>query len=444
MTVGEPVRTAATARTPGVGFGLVVTALAVTGFDLRTAVTSVSAVLPRVTAGLDASAVFTPLASTLAPVVFAGTGLVAPAVLRRLGLVRGLVLGLAVTSLGLLLRSAAPSALVFLLLSLPTLAGLGIANVALPAVVKQFLPDRIGLGTAVYTGMLSIGTATAAALTVPLAETAGGWRLGLGAWALPAVAAVGAAVALLRRRRGGVPPGPVPEVEPGVEPVPTATGAPVPPVPAIPAGLAIPAGPRAGGAATTVLDVARTRLGWAVAILFTGQSASSYVMFAYLPTIAADHGFDATDAGLLLSVFSILGISASVIPLTLGRLEDHRVLVAVLSVCWITGDLGLAAAPGAAWLWVVVLGVGSSLFTVGLLIIPMRTRSPAATAALSGFALAVAYVVSAAVVFAAGALRQLSGSWVPVLLALAVSMIGVAAAGLLAGRPGTIEGAHRS
>lgn len=429
MTPGAVVRTGAAAGTPrkaGVGLGLVLTVLAVTGFDLRTAVTSLSAVLPRVTAGLHAPAVFTPLASTLAPVVFAGTGLVAPAVLRRLGLVRGLLLGLTVTTAGLLLRSAAPSAVAFLVLSLPTLAGLGIANVALPAVVKQYLPDRIGLGTAVYTGMLSIGTATAAALTVPLAEAAGGWRLGLGAWALPAAAAVAATLGLPRVR---------PRL-PADSPVPAGTS--------VPAAATTRPGSRRPGPVMTVLDVARTRLGWAVAILFAGQSASSYVMFAYLPTIAADHGFDPAEAGLLLSVFSLLGISALLIPLTLGRLEDHRVVVGVLSACWIAGLLGLAAAPGAAWLWVVMLGVGSSLFTVGLLIIPMRTRSPAATAALSGFALAVAYVVSAAVVFAAGALRQLSGSWVPVLLALAVSMTGVAAAGLVAGRPGTIEDTRRA
>jgi CP family cyanate transporter-like MFS transporter len=396
----------------GVGTGLVVTVLAVVGFDLRTAVTSVSAVLPRISDGLHASAVFDSLASTLAPVVFAGAGLVAPAVLRRLGLLRGLLVGLAATTAGLVARAAAPTAATFLVLSVLTLAGLGVANVALPAVVKQYLPTRIGLGTAVYTAMLSIGTATAAALTVPLADATDGWRVGLGAWALPALGGAAFAGLLLRSRPDRV-------ARPARAPVP---GAATPQL-----------------AVLTMATVARSRLGWAVAILFAGQSASSYLMFAYLPTIAGDHGFDPAAAGLLLSLFSILGISASILPLTLGRLEDQRLVVAVLSGCWLVGDLGLALAPGAAWLWVVLLGVGSSLFTVGLLMIPMRTRSAGATAALSGFALAVAYVVSAVVVFAAGTVHQLTGSWVPVLLAMAVSMTGVAAAGLVAGRPGTIE-----
>lgn len=409
---------------PAAGLGLVLATLAVAGFDLRTAVTSVSAELPEVTRGLAAPSLFGGVASTSAPLVFAVAGFVAPAVLRRAGLVRGLVAALAVTTAGLLLRAAAPGAAVFLLLGIPTLAGLGVANVALPAVVKELLPHHVGLGTAVYTAMLSFGTATAAALTVPVAQATGTWRTGLAVWALPSVAGVVLCLLLRRAARGDrtdrTDRSSAVDALPG--PVPTA----------------------AGEHRLTIGAVARTRLGWSLAVLMGGQSASSYVMLSYLPSIAADHGYDARTGGLLLSLFSLLGLSASALPLVLGRLRDHRVVVVALAACWAGGDLLTAFRPGAAWVSVVLLGVGSSLFTVGLLLFPLRSRTPAGTAALSGFALAVAYVITAATVFTASAVRQATGTWDGVLVAMAASMVLVTAAGLVAGRPGSIEAATGS
>ncbi len=409
----------ASPATPAARLGLVLATLAVAGFDLRTAVTSVSAELPQVTRGLAAPGLFGGVASTSAPLVFAVAGFVAPSVLRRAGLVRGLVVALAITTGGLVLRAVAPGAALFLLLGIPTLAGLGVANVALPAVVKEFLPHRIGLGTAVYTAMLSVGTATAAALTVPVAQATGTWRTGLAVWALPSVAAV---VLCLLLRRGGRSDraGRTSAVDAlaGTEALATA-----------------------GTPRLTIAAVARTRLGWSLAVLMGGQSASSYVMLSYLPSIAADHGYDARTGGLLLSLFSLLGLSASALPLVLGRLRDHRVVIVVLAACWAAGDLLTAFRPGAAWVSVVLLGVGSSLFTVGLLLFPLRSRTPAGTAALSGFALAVAYVITAATVFTASAVRQATGTWEGVLVAMAASMALVTAAGLVAGRPGSIEAA---
>lgn len=405
----------------GVGAGLVLAVLAVVGFDLRTAVTSVSAALPDIHADLHATGLFDGLVSSLAPLVFAASGLAAPTVLRRLGTARGLVVALAVTTLGLALRTLSPNEWWFVLLGIPTLAGLGTANVAMPAVVKQFLPHRIGIGTTAYTAMLAVGTATAAALTVPVAAAFGGWRAGLGIWVLPLVAGIAVSVPLMRARPRSEPVG-RPESgerpEPGERPI-----------------------EQAAPSRLTLREVASTRLGWAVAMLMAGQSASSYLMFAYLPTIAVDHGFSASSGGLLLSVFSLLGATASVLPVLLGGLRDHRWVITVLSGFWAVGALGMIAAPGAAWLWVVFLGLGSSLFTVGLLVIPLRTATVAGTAALSGFALSVAYVVSAAVVFAAGLVRTATGTWVPVLASIAVLMVAVVAAGLCAGRPGTVEAA---
>lgn len=431
---------------PGPEVGIVLAALAVAGFDLRTAVTSVSAALPQITRGLGAPALFDPVAAASPPLVFAVAGLLAPALLHRVGAARGLLAALATTAAGLLARAVSPDAAVFLVLGLPTLGGLGVANVALPAVVKEYLPHRIGLGTAVYTAMLSVGTATAAALTVPAAQAWGtggsGWRVGLAVWAVPALVGAVLGVAVHRLPRQATAPagtGPASTGPASTDPASTA------PAGTAPAG----AGPVRGGRAqspaagpavrVTIAAVARTRLGWAMAVLMAGQSASSYVLLSYLPSIAADDGRDARTGGLLLSLFSVLGLSSSVLPLALGRVRDHRAVILALTACWVAGDLLTAFRPGGLWAPVALLGVGSSLFTVGLLLFPLRAGTVAGTAALSGFALSVAYVLTPVTVFAAGAVRHAAGTWTGVLVAMAVSMVAVAAAGLVVGRPGRIE-----
>src|SRR5207248_124329 len=76
-----------------------------------------------------------------------------------------------------------------LLLAMTVLMGLGIAvsQPSLPALVKQWCPDRVGLATAVYSNGLLIGEIAAAALTVPLVLplVGGSWQRSFLIWSLP-------------------------------------------------------------------------------------------------------------------------------------------------------------------------------------------------------------------------------------------------------------------
>jgi len=53
---------------------------------------------------------------------------------------------------------------------------MGLAGAMLPVAVKLRFADRPGFATAVYTSGITIGSAAAATLAVPLAHSAGGWR----------------------------------------------------------------------------------------------------------------------------------------------------------------------------------------------------------------------------------------------------------------------------
>ncbi len=412
--------TAARAGTvPAVPVALVLLGLAVAGFAGRPVVTSTSAELPSVVAALHGSGVLTGLVSAMPPLVFAAGSFAAPLVIGRLGVARALAAAGATAGLGLLLRVAVVDVPVFLVGTVVALAGIAVANVALPTAVKHFLPGRTGAGTAAYTLMLAAGTAVAAAVTVPLGTLLGGWRAGLGLWALVAGVAALPWLAVATRERG-----------------PAGTEAVTEPARVHDAGPA--AAPRFG-----IGDVARTRIGRSVAIVFAGQAGSAYVLFAYLPSIAVDDGLSQSAAGLLLGWFALLGVVSSAVPLIAGRMPDQRLLVLVLAAFWVVGDLGLVFAPRAAWVWTTCCGLGASLFTLALTLIPLRSATVAGSAALSAFAQGLAYLLSAVVVFAAGIAGDLAGSWDPVLVGLALLMVPVALAGATAGRPGVVEHADR-
>ena len=67
-------------------------------------------------------------------------------------------------------RVGARATRVFLALSVLALAGMAMANVLLPSLVKLHFPDRIGLVTAIYTTALAVGLTSAFLLTVPIAR----------------------------------------------------------------------------------------------------------------------------------------------------------------------------------------------------------------------------------------------------------------------------------
>src|SRR5579875_3727270 len=169
---------------------LLILALVLTGLSMRTAVTSVGAVLDDVEHGLGVSSSAAGVITTLPVICFAGLGALTPRLAARFSVHRLLVAALVIMTVGLALRPTAHSLWLFLVLSLVALVGGAVANITLPIVVKRDVPDRIGRMTAVYTTALAVGTTAGAGLTVPVGDLVDGWRFGLGSWALLSAVAV--------------------------------------------------------------------------------------------------------------------------------------------------------------------------------------------------------------------------------------------------------------
>jgi CP family cyanate transporter-like MFS transporter len=350
---------------------------------MRTAVTSVGAVLDRLQDNLHASSTVAGVITTLPVICFAGVGALTPRLARTAGAHRLLVVSLGCATAGALARPIGSSALVFILLSLLALAGGAVSNVLLPSLVKEHFPDRIGSMTALYTTALATGATAGAGLTVPIGTAGGSWRVGLGAWGLLSVLAVLPWLPTLRSDRPGSDP--------------TEPHAPL-------------------------RSLLRSRTAWALTGFFGGQSIQAYIAFGWLARFLTAHGIAHATAGGMVAVFAAVGIPVSLVA---PRVPSHlqRPVIAAFSACSAAAYAGLWIAPASGgWVWMVLLGVGGGTFPISLALIGLRSRSAATTAALSAFVQAIGYVVAGTGPLLFGAFYGLTGSWTLPLIVLFVAL----------------------
>ncbi|WP_406077666.1 MFS transporter [Micromonospora sp. NBC_00858] len=392
---------------PATGGALVLVGMLLVALNLRAAVTSLGALLDEIRDGLGLSGTTAGLVTTLPTIAFAGLGALTPWLVRRVAPARVLVIAMLALAVGQVLRVTTDSTWVFLLTSALALAGIAVANILLPMLVKQHFPHRTGLVTGAYTMALTVGTTVAAASAVPIAHAFGSWRAGLGVWAGLAAVAVLPWVPLALRARAA----------------------------------ARRATPTAAVVTPTRVRPARTRLGWAMAIYFGAQSLSGYAIMGWLAQLFRDAGYQPESAGLLLAGVTALGVPiALVMPTLAGRLATLRPLVLGLTAASTLAYLGLALAPqGAALLWVALLAVGQGAFPMILTTIGLRARTAEGTVALSAFAQSTGYVIAALGPLMVGILYEVTGGWTAPIGFLLAALAVQTAAGLAIARPRYVE-----
>lgn len=387
--------------TPG-GRWLVGAAIVLLAANLRVAVGSIGVVLETVRGDLGMSATVGGVLTTLPVLCFAGFGVGSAGTVRRLGLHRAAALVLLLVTIGLALRSIVDSGVLFLLCSVICLGGAAVGNVILPPLVKAHFPDRVALVSSLYGAALMGGASIASITTVPLADAFGGWRAGIGLWAILAAVALVPWLVMLRR-----------DVH----------------------------APLATSDRLALRDIARSPVAGAMVLLFASQSAGAYAQFGWFAEILTDAGVSDGYAGTLLGVISAVGIPLSLgLPWLIAAVGDRPWLPWGFSAVTAAGWLGVLLAPTTAtWVWAVLLGLGGGAFTWTLTMIARRTRTTAGTATLSVATQGFGYLIAGFGPFGVGALHDLTGSWDVPLVALIVLAGFIAVFGTIVARPTMLE-----
>ncbi|MBV8094534.1 MAG: MFS transporter [Acetobacteraceae bacterium] len=373
--------------------------LVLIAFNGRAAVASVGPVLREILQTTGLSPAGASFLTTLPTVVFGFGAPLAPALSRRLGSERAVLLALLAVAAGCGIRALGSAGTLFAGQVL-SCAGIAVINVALPGLVKRDFPERVPLMTGLVTMALCAGAAVAAGTTVPLSAAFGSWALALAFWASPGLLA--AAVW----------------------------------------GLQLPPVEDRAQARFSVQSLWRDKLAWQVTLFMGLQSSLAYILLGWLALILRDRGMAAVDAGLVLSFSVVVQMVASLIAPGLAmRGRDQRLAAAASVGFCLVGFLGCFFGPlGSVWLWAVVLGVSQgSMFALALMIIVLRAPNAAAVAHLSAMAQGVGYLVASAGPLFAGLLYASLGRGAVAGLIAAICLLG-ALAGLGAGRAVHVRG----
>jgi CP family cyanate transporter-like MFS transporter len=363
--------------------------------NLRPPITSVGPLVGDIRADTGMSSAAAGLVTTLPLLAFAGVSPWAARIARRVGIERALQAALVVLVAGQLVRSA--GAVPALLLGTAVLgSGIAVANVLIPALIKQDFAERVGLMTSAYLTTMVGMAGIAGGISVPLADSGLGWQGALAIWALLGVLAFVVWWPIARHAHH-VPP------EEAREPV----------------------------------RLRRSALAWQVTLFMGLQSLLFYCLIAWLPTLLEDEGLSRSAAGWLFAVLQISSLAATIsVPVLAARRASQRRLVLLGAVASMIGIAGLLADGSTlALLWTCALGIGTgACFALALSFFALRAPDARHAGALSGMAQSIGYALAAGGPILIGFLHDRTDAWdasLVVLLGVALAALGF---GLLAAR----------
>ena len=344
------------------------------GVCLRITVLAIPPVIPLIHQSFTLSQAAVGALTSLPVLLFSFAAIPGSLLVARFGAFHVVLAGIVVTAAAGALRGAGDVTMLFAM-TFAMGVGIAIMQPALPSVVRDWVPRRIALGTAVYTNGLLVGESISASATIPwlLPLLDGDWRLGLAAWSVPVIA-VAAIVGWLR--------------------------------------------PRSEASRRTSATAPRRwwpdwrdPLTWRLGLIAGYASSLYFTNNAFLPDYLASRG----RADLLnpaLSALNWIQMFASATMLAFGhRLAMKRWPFIVLGSASVVALFGLLA-MGDAWIvpWAGVIGFCNALLLILTLALPPMLSAEHDVHRLSAAMIAIGYLCAFLIPIIGGAVWDLTGS----------------------------------
>ncbi len=341
------------------------------GAALRLTILAVPAVITQMQAELALSGTEVGILSALPVVLFGLFAVPGSVMVARLGLAAALIIGLLVAAIGGALRGTVPSVAFLYLMTLVMAAGVATLQVALPAAVRLWTPQRMGFATAVYTNGLLFGEILPVALTGPVVMplVGGSWEASFAVWSAPLLLiAIGVYAAAPREEIA------------------------------------------AAGTARWWPDWRRPLL-WRLALLFSSITATYFAANTFLPPYLAEQGRSDLIV-LALTALNVGQLPASFLLLAFAdRIERETWPYLAFGLIAAVALLGIVLTAG-MWtvVWAALLGFCcAGALTLGLTLPALMSR-PEDVARLAGGMFTISYAGSVLVSIVSGAAWDLSGS----------------------------------
>lgn len=342
-------------RAPLVSFGPVAEMIR-SDLQLSATITGGIAALP-----LAMFALFSPIAAKLA---------------RRFNIERVLLCATLVLIFGLIVRIAQTNLNYLWLGTALISAAIAMCNVLLPALAKRSLPHQIGLVIGTMSATMSISSALAAAMSVPLAQWQS-WQWSLGIWLLPAGMATLIWWQIAQRHHA--------------------------------VDAHISNHQNAGS-----INMWRIPAAWIISIFMGLQSLIFYSTTNFLPAILMEKGMNPLHAGGYSSLFqasSLIGVV--IVSRFFARSPHKRIWNTGMTSLMFIGTAGIWLMPiEQTAIWVTLLGAGGSgTFAIVMMLFALRTHHAHEAATLSGMAQTIGYTIAIFGPLGMGALHDYFGTW---------------------------------
>lgn len=400
-------------------------AIILTSAVLRSPMTALGPVLQSIRQSYSLSGALAGSLTTIPTLIFAAMALLAPLLLKRVPAPSLLFFSTALISFGVLLRLFFGAAYLFA----GTVCigiGAGLCNVLVLHTIKQHFPDRVEAYNGLYTGTLSLVSALASGLSVPLANRFG-WQVSLGIWIVPTLLATLAWLPQhpFRRRPADAAASAAGSAaaSDGAEPI-VLTDANI-----------------SAGEERSLSSMLRSSMAWKVTLCMGFQSAIYFCVIAWQPTILQMRGLTAEQAGTAQLFTQLCAMTCSfTLPRLMRRTPDQRKCIIPAALMLLVGILSylfdLSLPLRYCFLALLGVGVGSGLCYT-MTILSLRCKTPREVVSLSAMVQTGGYIIAAVGPLLLGAIYDATASFTLQIAVLAVFGLGYLFFGaIVAIRPG--------
>lgn len=358
------------------------------GIALRITILAVPPILSLLQRDLDMSGTEIGILSGLPIFLIAIAAIPGAFAISRFGSLATLVGGLILTAIGTGLRGLVFDVGTLFLTTIVMSAGIAVAQPSLPVIVRQWLPRRIGFGTATYSSGLVAGCIVSVMLMLPVVMPLFGnsWRAALAIWALPVLAIAGLLMLLAPKP---------PELE--------------------------------------RVDISAKQFTWAsldydllwrIGLIFGSNNSIYFCTNAFLPGYLTEAGRPDL-IGLTLIVYNVAQLPSSLLVMALASRIERRTWPYLFAGTFALASIAVVMSTASYWTVIAigVLGFASGISLALGLALPPLLSAPAQVGRVSAVMFMLSYTYAMVISVLCGLAWDLTGRASTTFLVIAISIL---------------------
>lgn len=383
---------------------LIILGILFISFNLRAPITAVGSIVELIQSEYNLSNAVAGFITTIPLIAFAVVSPFVAKISDKIGHSMTMMIGLFFILAGEIFRSYTG---VFGLFLGTCVIGVGIAigNVIIPAIIKLYFSNKVGLITSIYTSGMCIFAAVGAGISVPLAKGLGfGWKNALASWFILTIFTILIWLPQVFKNQNKTK-----KVE--------------------------------NNAKKT--SIWKSKLAWWVTLFMGTQSLLFYSLVAWLPTIVMSKGLSDSFAGNMALLFQLMAIPATlVIPTLCDKFKDQKILVFISCIFYALGMFLFLLGKSPIIIIIAVIcmaiGMGGSI-SLSIAFISLRSPNSSKASELSGMSQSAGYLFAAIGPIVTGFIFDLMSSWtIPLIIFIAlIGFLGFC--GIFAGSNKTVK-----